>query len=996
MADTSIRISADLSQLEAAVAKVESKVEGVNKALTGGKVKIDTAAAERELQELQEQFDEIKGAASKISVDEASVERLAAVLERASAAAEKLQKAAGKGGASGGAAGGMRDAAHQASTLASGLERARRVQDMLRREGAAASGADVARYAARYDAWRSSGAAGTRSLRNVSFDEFMTGGWSRRRYQEVLEAVGARAPEKAAGAGTPKGALWRAVASAGRGVAGDAASVVGGGVGSGAMGAIGEAMGAGSMFAPVLAIAGGAMLASKVIGAIGRHVHEAGQEAISYTDLRHSMGELATDFDDLRGTVRGSVRDLGVSFSDAARYAHAYATAANVAFGGVGSLSSGMRAGVGMSRAFGLSPEAGIQFFAAMQRYQVSHGEAGDRRLAASIAEAIGQSGSAANVQQLMSAVQQLVSTTARMSLSSPDAAAMAAQVGGLMSLKMPGLAAGGADALAMQVASAWAGGGGDAGQNFRLAWLQRATGGSANAFDLQLVNSAGPFGSGLSAFGPRSMAYLAAAAAGDRRSMRHFHGLARMLGGRTFNDYEFAAIHKQFGSSVMSEAAALSGMYHIGMPQALAYETLFRTSGASSPSDLLRKYGVDPSKVSTTKMGALAGILGGDTNVLEKSADSLLSMGGAEALSSKDRAALQSSLSAARSGADSGGEGLRRLLVQLAARYNMPQDQGSIQRAMSTNLANLETTMATKVVPLQQAMTAGILKIAGFSASVIRSAVGSAGSNPWVDKQFPGPAAPVVAAALGGHSGPFPVASHGALAAGMAQHVGAPGTLGSDDLLAALNIGARSGMFHDSLSAQYARSTLRLPGLNGKYQIGGASHALPRSLRNNNPGNIEYGTFARAHGAVGTDGRFAIFPSMAAGRAAMDSLVRLKVAHGKSTLTSLISSWAPPSDHNNDAAYVASVSRATGIGPNAPLRPDQLPGVERAMSGVEGGYSDRLPAGMPSSAGGGAGRLAVDVTVHGVLHDSSGKHIGRLHPVQTTVSAPVPAGVAN
>lgn len=47
------------------------------------------------------------------------------------------------------------------------------------------------------------------------------------------------------------------------------------------------------------------------------------------------------------------------------------------------------------------------------------------------------------------------------------------------------------------------------------------------------------------------------------------------------------------------------------------------------------------------------------------------------------------------------------------------------------------------------------------------------------------------------------------------------------------------------------------------------------RAWRNNNPGNIEYGGFAKSMGATGTDGRFAIFPDVATGRNAMISLLR-------------------------------------------------------------------------------------------------------------------------
>lgn len=46
------------------------------------------------------------------------------------------------------------------------------------------------------------------------------------------------------------------------------------------------------------------------------------------------------------------------------------------------------------------------------------------------------------------------------------------------------------------------------------------------------------------------------------------------------------------------------------------------------------------------------------------------------------------------------------------------------------------------------------------------------------------------------------------------------------------------------------------------------------RCQRNNIPGDICYGAFAQAHGATGTDGRFAIFPDAATGFTAMGALL--------------------------------------------------------------------------------------------------------------------------
>ena len=58
----------------------------------------------------------------------------------------------------------------------------------------------------------------------------------------------------------------------------------------------------------------------------------------------------------------------------------------------------------------------------------------------------------------------------------------------------------------------------------------------------------------------------------------------------------------------------------------------------------------------------------------------------------------------------------------------------------------------------------------------------------------------------------------------------------------------------------QDGRVYIRGPGGHVEERSGGT-----RAWRNNNPGNIEGSNFANTHGAIGGDGRFAIFPSQEA-----------------------------------------------------------------------------------------------------------------------------------
>ena len=110
------------------------------------------------------------------------------------------------------------------------------------------------------------------------------------------------------------------------------------------------------------------------------------------------------------------------------------------------------------------------------------------------------------------------------------------------------------------------------------------------------------------------------------------------------------------------------------------------------------------------------------------------------------------------------------------------------------------------------------------------------------------------------------------------------------------------------------------------------------RSTRNNNPGNLEYGSFARAHGAIGTDGRFAVFPDRQTGLQAMG----VRVSSGRyadRTLSAAISMYAPPNE-NNTRAYAARVAKESGVPLDTKMRDvpaSKLGAITQAMTGVEG-----------------------------------------------------------
>jgi hypothetical protein len=117
----------------------------------------------------------------------------------------------------------------------------------------------------------------------------------------------------------------------------------------------------------------------------------------------------------------------------------------------------------------------------------------------------------------------------------------------------------------------------------------------------------------------------------------------------------------------------------------------------------------------------------------------------------------------------------------------------------------------------------------------------------------------------------------------------------------------------------------------------------VPRGVRNNNPGNIEFGSFAKGKGARGSDGRFAKFSTPHEGIRAMgDLLMVYQEKHGLSTVRDMIGRWAPEGE-NDSGAYASRVAQAMGISPDQQVdlaaNPQAMSAMVAAMIDVENGY---------------------------------------------------------
>ncbi len=138
------------------------------------------------------------------------------------------------------------------------------------------------------------------------------------------------------------------------------------------------------------------------------------------------------------------------------------------------------------------------------------------------------------------------------------------------------------------------------------------------------------------------------------------------------------------------------------------------------------------------------------------------------------------------------------------------------------------------------------------------------------------------------------------------------------------------------------------------------------RPQRNHNPGDIEYGDFAKNHGATGTDGRFAIFPDDNTGMAALNALLATK-KYADLTLSQAINRFAPPNE-NNTKGYTEQVAKMTGLAPTTKVSQalQGISGASSALNGIPGAASMVASAGSTPSSSTTTTHNDHGVTIHG------------------------------
>ncbi len=137
----------------------------------------------------------------------------------------------------------------------------------------------------------------------------------------------------------------------------------------------------------------------------------------------------------------------------------------------------------------------------------------------------------------------------------------------------------------------------------------------------------------------------------------------------------------------------------------------------------------------------------------------------------------------------------------------------------------------------------------------------------------------------------------------------------------------------------QYFREYVYQDGTHERY-YGGS-----RSWRNNNPGNVMIGPRAKKYGAIGNDGKFAIFPDYESGRAAMKAVLQKgswkeltiaeMIAGKKLSNGKRIPGYAPASE-NNVPDYLSGIKNYAGLKLDRKMKTLSDGEMEKLMNAIE------------------------------------------------------------
>ena len=800
------------------------------------------------------------------------------------------------------------------------------------------------------------------------------------------------------GGGSPWGNAGRKVVSSSLRAAGPAGGVADEAISAGASGGV---------MAGVAGLIGGvvALGVGKLVGGVMNKIGDAQQDSIGYDTLKRSLGDVNVSFSVLQRSMHAASDAFDGTFQQAQKMGSEFARISGMSGKGSNSLANEVAIGGGFGRSFGMDPEQSNAFFAQMRLSGVTGNDKDSQRLALYVGEAVAKSGAFSKTDEMLQAIASYTSQQTRMGLATANQGDYTAMLTSMVGSHVPGMDPMGAAGLLSRVNSSIASGGnaGEAGQNFMYMAVGRQLG--LSPIMGAALREQGAFGTGQQEFGSSSvMAHWAAA-----------NGVNIPAGAAGSSATTMSMImnrlHSTYAKNPELRLSAMQNLFGTNINQS-AFLDMMKPSQMGDVMSKLSSAGIDTSKMNPTAISSLAQVaLGsrGDLNDATKQIWGKLS---------PDE---QGSLNKAQAGGD---ESLRSELLKDFAKYGQSETEGEQTRKSIQDLNKDMTEAASHMIGPLNTMRDTLLYAFGdrgkMSSDDIHKAIYDARKGD-IDKKY----SDTVSKAQSEHS-------YGLTRGAFGKNLG-----DDDPSIAARNrsaIAVATGnadfergidmaklndeMYPAKSDAAASPGSSATPppwsnagagassggGGGGTYDPIGGGKGGARNARNNNPGNIEFNSWSRAHGATGSDGRFAVFPSAQVGTAAMDALLNSYATHDHlNTATGIISKWASKKDGNDTAAYIADVSKQLGIDPNAPLNmsdPKFRQTFGRAMAGHEGNASayqtgtpmpDTGSSASPTIGPGGTQSYSFEHNI--TLYHPNGQQAASPFTINTSVGGPVPFG---
>jgi hypothetical protein len=497
-----------------------------------------------------------------------------------------------------------------------------------------------------------------------------------------------RAPHPQSGGGGGGGFVPRVVGAALGGMGGGAATA-GSALSAGLAGGL-----AGGLASLIVGIVG------KAASAISDKIGDAQQEFVGYDTLKRTLGDVNVSFDMLKKSVRGAAEGMGYTYAEALKMSGTWARTS----GGGGMRGEIANAG-GFARSMGIDGDGATSYFAQMRQFGVTRDDAGSKRQALLIGEAVAKSGATGKTDEIMRLVAGFVSTQSRLSLGVANTSGYAGMLAGLVSTHAPGLDVGGAGAIIGNVNSSIVGGGSQAFQNYLYATLGRRNG--LNPMQSQLLQGAGAFGSGASVFGGQVYQDFA---------RKYGVGTPRMAGSSGTNlDAIMGGLHAQSRGNPWLEMNMVSTNLGVNASQAMALMAYGGRGGGLGAIGKRLGAGFDMTRLNSGSIQALAAINGGDASVLDAQAASLRGRKGSDALSSSER----QQLSEAMKGGNM--ETIKDVLSKLTATRDQESTEGKATRDAIVEVGNITQKMAGELVGpinvMKDAMVSMVMTLAPKSS---------------------------------------------------------------------------------------------------------------------------------------------------------------------------------------------------------------------------------------------------------------------------------------